>query len=248
MREGIKQFSNWPTIPQLYVDGTFVGGCDIVRDMYQSGELQDLLGAKKDTSPVKPPSITVTPAAAKAFKAAQTGGNEHPRIEISSDYQYELLLDEKKDDDIVVDAGNGLTVLFDKASARRADGMHIDFVESPGAFKIDNPNEPPRVKPLAPKDLRDMLDRGEKVELFDVRPPAERARASLKEATPLDERGIARLESLPKDTPIVFHCHHGGRSRQAAEQMLGRGFTNVFNLEGGIDAWSTTVDSSVPRY
>jgi monothiol glutaredoxin len=46
LREGIKEFSNWPTIPQLYIDGKFVGGCDIVTDLNQSGELQGLLGAK----------------------------------------------------------------------------------------------------------------------------------------------------------------------------------------------------------
>ena len=43
IREGVKQFSNWPTIPQLYVKGEFVGGCDIVREMYESGELVELL-------------------------------------------------------------------------------------------------------------------------------------------------------------------------------------------------------------
>jgi monothiol glutaredoxin len=43
LREGIKQFSSWPTIPQLYVKGEFLGGCDIVREMYESGELQELL-------------------------------------------------------------------------------------------------------------------------------------------------------------------------------------------------------------
>ena len=43
IREGIKVFSNWPTIPQLYVKGEFVGGCDIVREMYENGELQDYL-------------------------------------------------------------------------------------------------------------------------------------------------------------------------------------------------------------
>jgi monothiol glutaredoxin len=43
IRQGIKQYSNWPTIPQLYVDGEFVGGSDIMREMYQSGELQKLL-------------------------------------------------------------------------------------------------------------------------------------------------------------------------------------------------------------
>ena len=46
IREGIKQFTNWPTIPQLYVKGEFIGGCDIVREMYQSGELEALLKEK----------------------------------------------------------------------------------------------------------------------------------------------------------------------------------------------------------
>jgi monothiol glutaredoxin len=47
LREGLKEFSNWPTIPQLYVNGEFVGGCDIMREMYQSGELQQLLAPVK---------------------------------------------------------------------------------------------------------------------------------------------------------------------------------------------------------
>jgi len=49
LRQGIKDFTNWPTIPQLYVKGEFVGGCDIVREMYESGELQDLLKEKNIT-------------------------------------------------------------------------------------------------------------------------------------------------------------------------------------------------------
>ena len=43
LRQGIKAYANWPTIPQLYVKGEFVGGCDIISEMYESGELQDLL-------------------------------------------------------------------------------------------------------------------------------------------------------------------------------------------------------------
>ena len=46
LRQGIKEYSNWPTIPQLYVKGEFVGGCDITREMFQSGELQQLLAEK----------------------------------------------------------------------------------------------------------------------------------------------------------------------------------------------------------
>jgi monothiol glutaredoxin len=47
IREGIKEFSDWPTIPQLYIDGEFVGGCDIVKEMFQAQELQELLKEKK---------------------------------------------------------------------------------------------------------------------------------------------------------------------------------------------------------
>jgi monothiol glutaredoxin len=46
LRDGIKQFSNWPTIPQLYIKGEFVGGCDIVREMFEEGELKDFLAQK----------------------------------------------------------------------------------------------------------------------------------------------------------------------------------------------------------
>ncbi len=46
LRQGIKEFSNWPTIPQLYIKGEFVGGCDIVREMYETGELQQYLTEK----------------------------------------------------------------------------------------------------------------------------------------------------------------------------------------------------------
>lgn len=46
LRQGIKDFSNWPTIPQVYIKGEFIGGCDILREMYQTGELRELLIAK----------------------------------------------------------------------------------------------------------------------------------------------------------------------------------------------------------
>lgn len=48
LRQGIKEFTNWPTVPQLYVRGKFVGGCDIVREMYESGELQPVLSPPND--------------------------------------------------------------------------------------------------------------------------------------------------------------------------------------------------------
>ena len=53
---------------------------------------------------------------------------------------------------------------------------------------------------------------------------------------------------LDRNAPIVFLCHHGPRSPNVAEQVLREGFKKVYNLSGGIEAWSATVDPKVPRY
>jgi monothiol glutaredoxin len=259
LREGIKQFSQWPTIPQLYIGGQFVGGCDIVREMHSSGELQKLLGAdlSSPTNTETPalPTITMTEAAAKAFQAAapqSSGGRSDPlHLQIDRTFQHELFFGPREPGDIEVKT-DSLPLLLDPASARLAHGVHIDFVDGPGgadgAFKIHNPSEPPRVKSLTPKDLKSLFDHGEKLELFDVRTAQERAIAKLERARCLDGEGERYLLSLDRSTPIAFHCHHGMRSRTAAERAVQEGFKNVYNLEGGIDAWSQTVDPTVPRY
>ena len=53
---------------------------------------------------------------------------------------------------------------------------------------------------------------------------------------------------MPKDTPLAYLCHHGGRSAQAAEQFRALGFTKVHNITGGIDAWAKQLDSSIGTY
>ena len=250
VREGMKEFSSWPTFPQLYVKGSFVGGCDIVKELYGSGELQKLLGVEAGpAAPVKTPAITLTASAAKAFSdATADAGDDVLRLEIDPQYNHDLHFAPKGPGDLAVTT-SGVVLHVDPASAARADGLTIDFVESPSgmAFKIDNPNEPPRVKAIGPKALRALLDKGT-IELFDVRPDAERAIASIAQARKLDAAGQKHLLGVKKDAAIALHCHHGGRSRAAAEQLLREGFTNVYNLEGGIEAWATEVDPSIPHY
>ena len=69
IREGIKEFGNWPTIPQLYIEGELVGGADIVQSMFDSGELHRALGvAEPDRTP---PEVTVSDAAVAAISAAK---------------------------------------------------------------------------------------------------------------------------------------------------------------------------------
>jgi len=246
LRDGIKQFSEWPTIPQVYIDGKFIGGCDIVREMNASGELHWLLDVKREAP--NTPAMTIGDSAIKALEAALVdagGGSLHLRI--GAQFESEIFIGPRRADDIEISV-NGLTLLMDRASAGRAEGINLDFVDGRAAgFEITNPNAPPGVKQLSAAALKLMLD-GAQIILFDVRPEEERVIAKIAAARSLDAVGQEYLSGLDRATPIAFHCHHGSRSQTAAQQLLRAGFQNVYNLEGGIDAWSQSVDSSVPRY
>jgi monothiol glutaredoxin len=247
VRNGLKELSNWPTFPQLYVKGELVGGADIVRQLHESGELAKVLGAK----PAAPPSITVTPKAIEVLKGALTDGSPGDVVHLSVDARWEHNLDlgPPEAGALSIDAG-GVTVQIAAATASRLAGVVVDFVEGPegAGFKIENPNRPAAVKQIGPKELQSLLAEGKLKELFDVRTPKEVATARIEGARLLDEATAAYIEGLGKDTPIAFHCHHGGRSQNAAEHFLAKGFRNVYNLAGGIDAWSQQVDPKVPRY
>jgi monothiol glutaredoxin len=246
VRQGIKDFSDWPTIPQLYVKGEFVGGCDIIKEMAENGQLQETLGVQ--VAEVEPPKVIVTQAAADAFSGAVQGTEDFIHLEIDGRYNHSLTVGPRSARDLTIDAG-AITLLIDRGSAKRAAGVEIDFVDSPSgkAFKINNPNEPPKVRALDVKQLKAKLDAGA-VELFDVRTPREREIARIEGARLLDRTAQDHIMQLPKDTALYFHCHHGGRSQQAAEFFINQGFKEVYNVEGGIDAWSRDVDSDVPRY
>lgn len=116
-------------------------------------------------------------------------------------------------------------------------------------FTIDRPNDPPRVRQLSAPDLKAMIDERHALVLIDVRTEDERAFARIEGSRLLDQKVHDYLLGLDPNTTIVFHCHHGIRSQSAAEYYLHeKGFRNLCNLQGGIDAWSQLVDSSVPRY
>lgn len=249
LREGIKAFSSWPTIPQLYVKGEFVGGCDIIQEMHGSGELYQTLGIE----PVEAvqPKIEVSPTAVAALQQAMAqhgGGGRELHLSVDATYQSHLSIAPRTPADVEA-ISEGVTLLLDPLSAARADGIRIDVADTPDgqAFKVDNPNAP-QVQTMSVRELKQAIDAGERFELLDVRTPEERAIASIPGAALLNEQEAARIESLPRDTKLVLHCHHGGRSQQAAEQFVSLGFTQVYNVVGGIDAWSQEIDPEVPRY
>jgi rhodanese-related sulfurtransferase len=90
---------------------------------------------------------------------------------------------------------------------------------------------------------------GEQFVLLDVREPDELATASIPWATAIPMHEIpARMNELPRETPIVCMCHHGSRSERVAEFLAANGYAGAVNLAGGINAWSQTIDPNVPRY
>jgi monothiol glutaredoxin len=248
VRGGMKEYSDWPTFPQLFVRGEFVGGADIVKQMYESGELEKKLGDL--VSAAKPPVVTVTAGAAKelsaALKEASPGDVIH--LTITPTWEHQLDIGAKEPKHITVESG-GITVQLDRSSAARAEGVSIDFVEdATGAgFKIENPNRPAMVRDVGAKDLKALLDTGKVKELYDVRQPRERELTHIAGSKLFDDGAMAAIEALSHDTPIAFYCHHGNRSRAAAEHFLKMGFKTIYNLAGGIDAWSQ-IDPSIKRY
>lgn len=247
IRQGIKAFGNWPTIPQLYVDGELIGGADIVQGMAASGELHKLLGlAEPDRTP---PEISISDEAAVQIRNALNDAEGMGLfLAIDGRFQPQFQLREVQGNEICAVA-NGINVLFDPSSAQRARGARIGWTETAQGegLSIDLPAAPPKVHELDVQALKALLEKGA-ITVIDVRPVEERGIAPFAGAEVLDADSHERLVKLPKETPLAFLCHHGNSSKRAAEHFREQGFRVVHNVSGGIDAWASEIDAEVPRY
>jgi monothiol glutaredoxin len=226
-----------------------VGGCDIAQEMLADGSLYATLGVPRPELAL--PAIAITDTAAEALRRLSSRSAGPLHLSIDAQFQHGLYFGPSEPGTLALEV-NGIALEIDPLSAPRADGLKIDAeqrAEGP-AFRIDNPNAPrsAEVRQMSVQELAQRLASGERLALFDVRSPEERALAHIEGARLLDSDVVDQLERLDKSTPLVFHCHHGGRSQRAAEHFAALGFTNVWNVAGGIDAWSLEVDPSVPRY
>ena len=197
------------------------------------------------------PVIRLSGSARRALReAAGDTGGDPLRVRVSERFECDLFFGSSAEDDVEVNCG-GITLLLDPLSAQRAEGLSIDFLSGPegSGFEIEHPNAPPTVKQISAAELKAMMDRAVPFELVDVRTEEERTIAKIEGSRLLNEEGHAYLLTLDRNTTIVFHCHHGIRSQAAAEYFLREaGFRNLYNVRGGIDAWSEIVDPSVPHY
>ncbi len=247
IREGIKIYGEWPTIPQLYIDGELVGGCDIITGMFNSGELHEMLDMPKPDR--TPPEITITDLAVKNISEAMSGHDDLAlHFSIDNGWQARFQLGAAEGHEIEVEA-NGMKLLMDVPTAQKAKGAVIDWVntlEGEG-LKIDLPGAPKPVNQLTVSELKERLEKNA-ILLLDIRNQQERGLANIEGSKVLDKEFLEKIESYPKDTAIAFLCHHGNSSQGAAEHFRRKGFTDIYNVTGGINAWSLEVDDSVPQY
>lgn len=142
VREGVKAFSNWPTIPQLYIDGEFVGGCDIVKQMFNSGDLHQTLGMGQPDR--TPPEITLSDAAAEIFRdALQSQPNQAVHLYITPQWEHNFMLGPVEGHEVKTQT-NGMNILMDVATAQKAKGLVIDATDTlqGRTFTVSNPNMP----------------------------------------------------------------------------------------------------------
>lgn len=98
------------------------------------------------------------------------------------------------------------------------------------------------------QDLKKKQDNNDDFFLLDVRNPDEFEKANIGGKLIPMTQITEKADEIPRDKEIIVHCHHGGRSHKVCEFLMNQGFENVYNLEGGIDAWSLAIDPKVPRY
>ncbi len=250
VRNGIKEYSNWPTIPQLYVDQKFIGGSDVVSQMYDNGELLELFNIKKISKNFIF-NIKITNDAKNKFINFLQNNNKisYFRLTINAKFEHKLSISILKQND-VISKNNDISLILDPVSATRVNNIIIDYkqIGFKEGFKIINPNKPPKIKQINALELKRKIDNKDKLMVFDVRTKEEWDIVHIKNTYFFRDFSSEQKNKLNKHKMIVFLCHHGMRSQRIAESFRMNGFTNVYNLIGGIDEWSRNIDTTLVRY
>ena len=105
------------------------------------------------------------------------------------------------------------------------------------------------IKSISPREAKQLIENNSSLKLIDVREVWEHNVAKLENSLLIPLRELPRHldRFVPYDSYLIY-CHHGSRSFYACAYMIQQGFKEVYNLEGGIDAWTREVDKSIPKY
>lgn len=140
--DALALYTNWPAVPQLFVNGEFVGGADVVREMHTAGEFRGVLGLPP-LPEVGIPNVTITDAAAKVILDVM-GSMPHVELylEVDALFRHSLSIVDRDERVTRRSVVNGIPLCFDAESAVRADGLVVETDASGKSLRIENPNKP----------------------------------------------------------------------------------------------------------
>ncbi|MCF6299586.1 MAG: Grx4 family monothiol glutaredoxin [Proteobacteria bacterium] len=238
IREGIKQYGQWPTIPQLYINKELVGGNDIITEMFNTGELQRILNLPQPDRTA--PEIKISDEALEHIKNGLVDvGDNVLYLNIDDAFNTRFSLETPKGYEIISQQQD-IKFYMDIATAKRAQGIEIDWVDElqGSGLRIKNPNEPPAIKHLTVDELKQWIDSDkEQAQIFDVRSEEKFSLGSIPQSKRLSKQSMQDIEQMDKQTPLVFVCQIGKSSQGAADHFRKKGFDNVYSLDGGYNAW-----------
>jgi len=237
----IKTYSSWPTIPQLYVEGEFIGGCDIGANSTQRRIARE---ARCRGARTRRPTLHVSDRAAEFLKAATERAGESLHLAIGRVPDARYLGRTRPARSRARATASPSTRPGERAARRR----HQDRLCRDGDghdLAIDNPNAPAPVQAARGHGAEATARRGPAPALLRRADAEERATASIPGARLVDASVAAEIEKLPKDAMLVFHCHHGAQSagRRALPQPR---LPQRAQRGRRIDAWSRLVDRRFP--
>ncbi len=237
VREGIKEYGNWPTIPQVYVKSELIGGNDIVTEMFNTGELHTMLNLPQpDRTPAE---INISEKAKEnILSGIENIGSNVLMLSIDNQFNTRFSIDQPKGYEVISEIDE-IKIYMDVGTAKKANGIEIDWVEDlQGAgLVIKNPNEPKSVNQLTIESLKQGIESQVIEYIYDVRSEEQYNSQHIPGSKRLDKDNMQVIESLDKNTPLVFVCAVGNTSQGACEFYRKKGYTNINNLVGGVSAW-----------
>ena len=250
IREGVKAFSDWPTIPQLYIDKEFVGGLrHREADVQQRRAARDARRGGAGPDPARDRRERRRRRHHRQRAPGQSGQRGAPLHRRTLAALVQPRPDGGTRGPGGVERGSRCCSTWRRRRRRRGcPSTSKRRCRAPRSRSTIPTHRPPWAECRRPSLPPRGAKRPPLPPSWTYAPPTSGRGRSSMGSIPLDEEGMKIVAALAKDTKLVFYCHTGVRSRSAAEHFRTEGFTDVHNLEGGIDAWSREVDASVPRY
>ena len=224
---------NLELLPILCIDGQVKATRSLLQALLDSGQMAQVLEQATAT-----PELAVSEQALAVWRTALRSPADVLRLSISERLEHSLCVDTEQASDIRLVVGD-ILVALDRPSAARANGIAIDWVEAGDrlGFRISNPNQPTQPKEVTCEQLTRMLEGPVAPLLIDVRTDKEFQDSRIPKFHLLNADLIDTLPMLNRQTPLVFCCDTGRRSRRAALRYVNLGFCDVSTLAGGINAW-----------